>query len=266
MNEITGTTRLMATIGDPIRQVLAPQEINRVMAARGIDAVLVAIQVPVDGLATVADGFRAMANLEGFIVTVPHKTAFVALCDELTPAAARVGAVNIVRRLPDGRLRGGILDGIGFVGGLRGAGIDPSGQRVYLAGAGGASTAIAYAFGDAGVAAITIANRDAAKAEALIARLAKEFPAIACAVGTRDPSGHDLVVNCTSLGMKAGDAFPLDVEHLAPDQVVAEVIMKPVDTPLLVEAAKRGCRIHHGKPMLISQIELMADFMLSDDA
>lgn len=262
MNEITGTTRLMATIGDPIQQVLAPQEINRLMAARGIDAALVPMQVPVAGLAKVADGLRQMSNLEGFIVTVPHKNAFVALCDELTPEAARVGAVNIVRRLPDGRLRGGILDGLGFVGGLRGNDLDPAGMRVYVAGAGGASTAITYALGDAGAAAITIANRDAAKAQALAARLRVAFPAIAIAVGTRDPSGHDLVINCTSLGMRPDDALPLDAERLTPDQVVAEVIMKPAETALLAAARKRGCRIHYGKPMLVSQIEMMADFML----
>ena len=87
------------------------------------------------------------------------------------------------------------------------------------------------------------------------------YPDVKLTIGTNDPSGHDLVVNATSLGMAPNDPLPLDVAQLTPDQLVAEIIMKPELTPLLEAAQKKGCRIHYGLPMLQSQIELMAAFM-----
>ena len=77
-------------------------------------------------------GLRGVLTFGGLIATVPHKTAMLELCDEVTPAARLVGAVNVVRRHSDGRLSGDILDGAGFVAGLRKNGIEPRGQRVFL--------------------------------------------------------------------------------------------------------------------------------------
>ncbi|CAN5344354.1 shikimate 5-dehydrogenase [soil metagenome] len=258
---ISGTTRLFGILADPIHHVKTPQAINALMAGQGVDAVMVALHVGADGLAALLEGLRQLRNLDGFVVTVPHKTAMATLCDELTPAAAQVGAVNVVRRLPDGRLRGDILDGSGFVAGLRKAGIEPAGQRVYLAGAGGAGAAIAFALADAGVQQLTIANRSPTRAQELIERLVAAFPATDFALGTDDPAGHALVVNATSLGLRADDPLPLDVTRLTAEQTVAEIIMQPANTALLLAAQARGCRIHYGAPMLASQIALMAAFM-----
>ena len=264
MTNITGDTRLYAILADPVHHVQTPQSMNRLFAQRGTNAVLVPIHVDAEHLAAAVAGLRAMRNLDGFVVTVPHKSAIVDLCDELTPAAAQVGAVNVVRRDRDGRLHGDILDGRGFVAGLRTARIEPAGMRVYLAGAGGAANAIAFALADAGASHITIANRTAAKAQALIARVAASYPGLSLALGSDDPSGHDLVVNGTSLGLRAGDAAPCDVSRLEPAQIVAEIIMQPAETPLLSAALAKGCRIHYGAPMLACQIELMAAFIAGD--
>ena len=261
MTDITGTTRIFGILADPIHHVKTPQGINRLLDARHFDGVMVPIHVDADGLATMVDGLRRMNNLGGFVVTVPHKTAMPALCDELTPAAQRIGAVNVVRRTTEGRLVGGMLDGEGFVGGLRSAGIEPAGLSAYLAGAGGAASAIGYALAQAGVSRLTIANRTPAKAQELIARLREDFPGLAMEPGTDDPSGHDLVVNGTSLGLREGDALPLNADRLSATQIVAEIIMQPAETPLLQAARAKGCRIHHGAPMLASQVALMAAFM-----
>lgn len=258
---ITGTTRIFAILADPIHHVKTPQGINRLFDADAFDGVMVPIHVGSDDLATVVQGLRRMNNLGGFVVTVPHKTAVPALCDELTPAAARIGAVNVVRRTVDGRLVGGILDGEGFVAGLRSVGIEPSGRSVYLAGAGGAASAIAYALAQAGVSRLTIANRTTAKASKLVGRMQEDFAGLAISVGTDDPSQHDIVVNGTSLGLREGDALPLDVDLLTSEQIVAEIIMQPAETALLRAAAARGCRVHFGAPMLATQVALMAEFM-----
>lgn len=261
MRDITGSTQIFGILADPIHHVKTPQRINQLFAERQIDGVMVPVHVESEGLAQAVQGLRAMQNLGGFVVTVPHKTAIVALCDEVTPEACLIGAVNVVRRTADGHLVGGMLDGEGFVSGLRSQGLDPAGRSAYLAGAGGAASAIAFALASAGVSRLTIANRTADKAQQLIDRIAIQHPSLAMAVGSESPAGHDFVVNATSLGLRPGDALPLDADRLEPHQIVAEIIMQPAETPLLLAAQAKGCRIHFGAPMLASQIELMAAFM-----
>lgn len=261
MNEITGKTKLYAIVADPILQVKTPQNLNRLFDERGIDAILVPMQVPASGLERWVAAMREVINFGGMVVTVPHKTAIARLCDALTPAAELVGAVNVVRRETDGRLIGDILDGRGFVAGLRVSGIEPAGMRVYLAGAGGAANAIAFALAEAGVSLLTIHNRTRAKVEETISRVRNAYPRVELRAGSHDPSGHDLVVNATSLGMIESDPYPLDVGALIPAQTVAEIIMRPEITPLLVAAREKGCRIQLGMPMLAAQLDLMAKFM-----
>jgi shikimate dehydrogenase len=261
MSEITGRTRLFAIVADPIGHVRTPQVFNGRFAARGTDAVMVPFHVDAAGLAAAFDTFRAMKNLGGVIVTVPHKTRAVALCDAVGETGRAVGAVNTIRREPDGRLVADMFDGEGFVAGLRSQGIEPGGKRAYLAGAGGAGNAIAFGLARSGVARLSIANRTARKRDDLLKRLREHFPDLDVGAGGSSPAGHDLVVNATSLGLDPGDALPLDAGALAPGMIVAEIIMKPEQTTLLVEAARRGCRVHLGRHMLDCQIELMARFM-----
>ncbi|MCW2102073.1 UNVERIFIED_ORG: shikimate dehydrogenase [Pseudomonas psychrophila] len=263
ITQISGTTRVFAILADPIHHVQTPQAMNRLFSSMGLDQVLVPFHVSPSDLERVVNGLRGIKSLDGFIVTVPHKTAIVDLCDSVSEAARLVGAVNVVTRSSDGKLHGEILDGEGFVSGLRQAGIELEGRAVYLAGAGGAANAIAFALAASGIGWLTIANRSREKATSLVDRLAKAFPDLQVTVGTSDPSGYDLVVNGTSLGLKEGDPLPCDVTLLTADQVVAEIIMKPVITPLLAAAQKVGCRIHEGLPMLLCQIELMAAAMSS---
>lgn len=260
--EVTGHTRFLAILADPVHHVKTPQRINALLRAQGIDAVMVPLHVGQADLAAVLDALRRTQNFAGCVVTVPHKTKALALCDEVSGAAREIGAINVVHRMRDGRLRGGMLDGIGFVDGLRGAGIDPHGKSVYLAGAGGAACAIAFALAEAGVRRITVANRSADRAAGLVQRLREKHPDLPASVGDADPSGHDLVVNATSLGLRAGDALPLDAARLDAGQIVAEIIMEPAETALLLAARERGCRVHEGAPMLASQVRHMAAFML----
>ena len=258
---ISGATAITAILAHPVAHVRTPQMMNAHYDAIGRDAVLVPLHVLPEDLATVVAGLRRMRNLRGFIVTVPHKEAILPLCDALTDAAREVGAVNAVRREADGSLTGGQFDGEGFVAGLREAGHEVTGRAVFLAGAGGAASGIAFAVARHGAARLTIHNRTAAKAEALAARLRAAHPGCDTRAGGPDPAGHAVVVNATSLGMQAGDALPLDVAGLAPPMLAAEAIMAPEVTPFLAEAARRGCATHGGKPMLAAQIALLARFM-----
>lgn len=262
---ITGNTRLYAIIADPVAQVRTPEVLNDYFARHRQDAVLVPIHVAPEGLPDLFAAFRRMKNLGGFIVTVPHKTAAAALCDELGPAGQAIGSVNAIRRTSDGRLVGDMFDGAGFVAGLRAQGQDPAGKRVLLLGSGGAASAIAFALAEAGVGALTIANRTASKAHGLLARLQPAFPDIIINGGPADPRGVDLVINATSLGMNESDPLPLDVGQLSRDTVVAEIIMKPEITGLLEAARGKGCTIHQGRHMLDEQVKLLAGFISAND-
>jgi len=256
---ITGTTRLYAIIGDPIAHVRTPMAFNDYFSARNIDAVCLPVHIGRDDLPKGWAGLKSIANLDGFIVTAPHKAESARLCDSLEGVHTKV--VNTVRREPDGSFSGTLLDGRGFVSGLIKQGHQVRGRRFYMAGAGGAGTALAYALADAGAAALTIHNRTRSKAKKLVADVGEAFPGIDVRVGTADAGGHSVVVNATSLGLKSDDGHSFNLASADPSALVAEVVMKPDMTPLLIAAEKRGHTIHFGIHMLNSQLDLMMQFL-----
>ncbi len=263
--EITGSTTVFAIAADPIAHVKTPQRLNALLRERGIDAVMVPFHVAAAGLPGLPGlfaGLRGLANLGGLVVTVPHKESAAALCDALTPAAELIGAVNAVR-VRDGCLTGGNFDGLGFVAGLRGQGHDPAGRHVYLAGLGGAGKAIACAIAEAGPASLRLYNRSAAKAEAFAARLAQHFPGLAISLAGPRPESCDIAINATTLGLDDNDPLPFhfQLDALATGAVVADAVMRRVDTPLLRAAAARGCRTHPGLYMLEGQLTEIARFL-----
>lgn len=258
---ITGHTRIYGIVADPIHHVKTPEEMNALLSASGHDGVLIPFHVRPPELAGFMDALRGMQNFGGLIATVPHKTSMLAICDQVEGDSARIGAVNAVRRDPDGRLIGAMLDGRGFVAGLRAEGVDPADMDVCLLGAGGAGAAIAFALAEARVARLTIANRSLDKARDLARRVADTYPGTRVQAGPPDTIRHDLIVNATSLGLRADDALPLDDHAFRAGQIVAEAIMEPELTPLLALARDRGARIHFGRPMLRHQIRLMAQHL-----
>lgn len=258
---ITGKTRIFGILADPIYHVKTPQTMNAVFESRGVDAVLVPFHVAPHCLQGLVAGLRRMENFGGFIATVPHKGAMLDLCDAVSDAARHIGAVNCVRREADGRMVGTMLDGIGFVEAIRARGIDVSGLKVFLVGAGGASSAIAFGLADAGVRHITISNRSRERAAELAHRLRAAYPGLPVSTDPEDIEHHDLIVNGSTLGMEATDAAPLDVTRLQHHHLVADAIMQPAITPLLAAALDRGCKIFPGKLMLDAQILLMARHM-----
>ncbi len=128
-------------------------------------------------------------------------------------------------------------------------------------GAGGAGRAVAFGIAEAGARELVIHNRTNARAEALAADVAAAYPGCVARAGTNDPSGFDLVVNTTSMGMHEGDALPLDVAQLAAGTDVAEIIMTPAITPLLAAAQACGCRVSLGTSMLDAQYVLVKELL-----
>lgn len=259
VRQITGCTRLFAVIGDPVAQVMAPELMNRLFAERGVDAVLLPIEVTANDLAAVVDGLKRTGNLDGFLVTVPHKLALGRQADRLSDAASLSGSVNAMRREPDGSWLGDNFDGQGFVRGLLGAGHTVAGKRFSLVGAGGAGVSIAAAVLGAGAAAMSIVDVDRSRAKALAARLNDRWTDRARAADAPD-AASDVVVNATPLGLRENDPLPFALDGLGAEAVIADIIMKPAETRLVREAAARGLRTHPGLPMLIEQIPLYREF------
>ncbi|MEK9284167.1 shikimate dehydrogenase [Bradyrhizobium sp. ISRA442] len=212
---LSGATRLYVIVGDPIAQVRSPAGVTAAFAARGHDGILVPVQVTPNDVPDFLLVAARLKNLDGIVVTIPHKFACYQACASATERAHFLRTVNLMRRRADGAWHGDMVDGLGFVGAARAKGIDPSGMRALLVGAGGAGSAIALALVEAGVREIAIHDSEPGRRDALIYQLNRLGRAPA-RVGTVDPAGFDFVANATPAGMKDGDPLPVDVARLAP--------------------------------------------------
>jgi shikimate dehydrogenase len=251
---ITGTTRVFFILGDPVTQVRAPEVYNHLFARHGIDAVLVPLKLPAAALPGFLQHGMAAENIGGFWATIPHKGQLAALLNPSDPVAQIAGAVNAVRRLPDGRLEAALFDGIGFVKGLDHFGIDVKGKRVLVVGAGGGGHAVAAAIAQRAPAAVAVSNRTRDRSAALVERLRPIVGAAASVAASADPAGFDLVVNCTSQGLKADDPLPFDPARVDAGAAVVDIIMSKVPTPLLQQSRALGLKAEAGFEMLVQQV------------
>jgi len=257
---ISGKTTLIAHLGYPTEAFKAPMIYNPWFDKQGIDAVVVPMGVKPDAYATVLRSLFQLTNLRGALVTMPHKIATVALMDEVTPTARIAGACNAILLRPDGTLLGDQFDGAGFVRGVERKGRLFKGTRVLVSGTGGVGSAIAASIAAAGAAEIALFDVSDASAQALAGRLRAHYPVLAVRTGSNDPAGFDVVVNATPLGMKAGDPLPFDVDRIAPDTFVGEVVMTSEYTPLLQAAQAKGCAVQVGTDMLFEMIPAYLEF------
>ncbi len=260
MPSLSGKTRLYAIIAHPVSHVRAPEFFNPVFQRQGIDALLMALDVPPADLASVVPELAKIRNLGGLIVTIPHKEAIARLCHELGPNGRNMRAVNTVRFDPDGRLVGEMFDGVGLLAAARAAGIEPEGKRVLLVGAGGAGRAIAFAMAAEGVADLAVANRTPERAQALVRDLRQVMPDAPARAAPADGQGFDLVVNCTSLGLHAGDPMPFDPATLSASSAFIDIIAVR-DTEVMVAAREKGCKVVGGRPMAELQIDAQLAFL-----
>jgi shikimate dehydrogenase len=260
MPQVRGSTGLIAHIGFPTHAFKAPLIYNPYFAQAGVDAVVVPMGCRPDHFAEFLRVVFKLDNIVGALITMPHKVTTVALLDVVSPAVRIAGACNAVRRDGEGRLVGDMFDGEGFVRGVRNKGVRVEGTRVLVVGAGGVGSAICAAFAGAGAGAISLHDVNGDAAAALAARLRAHYPAIEVRTGDNDPAGHQIVVNATPMGMNPGDPLPLDVERLAPDTFVGEVVMRDEMTAFLSAAQARGCRWQVGTDMLFEQIPAYLEF------
>jgi shikimate dehydrogenase len=259
---LDGETRLHLIVGDPIAQTSSPAGLTREFAARNANAVCVPVHVAPGDFDAFMRAAKRVQNIDGFVITIPHKFAALAHCDETSDHARRLGAVNLLHRLGGGRWRGDMTDGTAMVAALRRAGFGPSGTRALVVGAGGAGSAVALALIEAGASALALADLDPFRRNAVARRLGK--PALVLIKeGPADPAGYTLVVNATPLGMKPTDPLPIDVTRLEPAGCVADLVTKPPMTALLEAARRCGCTFVTGEDVFAVQAGIMADILLA---
>ena len=257
---IGGATRLYAIVGDPIAQVRSPAAYADVFARHGIDAVMIPAHVLPDRFDATLRGLMGLGNLDGIVVTVPYKARIVPFATRVGPTAALIGALNALRREPDGSWTGEMFDGAGFVHAVRRRGGALVGRRVALFGAGGAGSAIGCALAGEGVASLAIIDPQRTRADALAARLSGAFPACEIGATTRVPAGRDMIVNASTVGMRAGDGLPGDIGDLAPGTLVGDVVTADAPTALVREATRQRCIVVDGRDMVVGQIDAMLAF------
>lgn len=258
---LSGATRVHFIVGDPIAQVKSPAGVTQAFQDAGRNAVCVPAHVSPADLAGWAEGVSKAQNVDGIIVTVPHKFSCFDLCATTSDRGSFLKAVNTLRRNADGTWHGDMFDGMGYVEALKNKGCEPQGQRALLVGAGGAGSAIAYSLVTSGVRELAVHDPDTARRDGLIARLASLGLAKVSA-GSSDPTGFDICINATPIGMKEGDPHPIDSSKFTAQQFVGCVITAPAVPPMMAAARAKGCNTMTGADMFARVRDLMVQFLL----
>jgi len=215
-------------------------------------------------LAVLGAGVEALPQLldraerEGFAglnITHPCKQAATQFVDELSKDGAALGAINTIT-FSNGRRIGHNTDWWGFSKGFRRGLPDARVEDAVLVGAGGAGVAVAHALAVMGAKTVRVFDLDAGRVDALIDQLSPRHASCAFEPGTDMAQAletADGLAHATPTGMAAHPGLPLDVTLLRPNHWVAEIVYFPLETELLAEAAKRGCRVVNGGGMAVYQ-------------
>lgn len=251
---ITGAAKLAGVVGWPVSHSKSPALHGHWLARHGIDGAYVPLAVAPDRFDR-AVGALADLGFAGCNVTIPHKEAALALCDELAPVASNIGAVNTIVIDPDGRLFGDNTDAFGFIENLKQGAPDwqaAAGPSVVL-GAGGAGRAIIAALLDDGAPEIRLLNRTFSRAEDLAAHFGPAVQPLDWSQRAECLSGATLLVNTTSLGMTGQPPLDIALDDLPAGAVVTDNVYVPLVTPLLARARDRGNPVVDGLGMLLHQ-------------
>ena len=267
---ITGTTKLLAVIGNPIGHSLSPLIHNAAIEHLDLDYRYVAFAIEPANLATALAGFAAI-GLVGCSVTIPHKQAIMPLLAEISPLAQAVGAVNTVWNTPSG-WHGTNTDVAGFIAPLVAMQRDWSTTRVVILGNGGAARAVVVGCHQLGCGEIHVVGRDPAK----LAEFKSSWADIQLPIATTNISaqvkiethiwtdlpnviGKDnlLLVNSTPIGMfPQVENSPIEAELMAQigsDSIAYDLIYTPRPTKFLQLAQAAGMMTIDGTEMLVQQ-------------
>ncbi|HEX29365.1 TPA: shikimate dehydrogenase [Candidatus Poribacteria bacterium] len=259
MREITGKTKIVGVIGDPVEHSRSPQMHNAAFEALNLDFVYVPFRVPRGEVRDAIEGLKSLGVI-GINVTIPHKREVLALADQVSEEAKLIGAANTLT-FRHGRILADNTDGRGFIKALKAMGAgDLKGRKALVLGAGGTARAICVALAREKVGEVTVANRTIEKAEELVNLISESFDEVEVKSiplkGERlaeEIASSDLLVNTTSVGMKPDDPMLIRPEWMHPGLMVYDVIYTPPETKLIMAAKGKGLRCSGGIDMLVFQ-------------
>lgn len=261
--QITGRTRLICLLGNPVSHSKSPMMHNEGFRQLGLDYCYLAFRADEDTLEATVNGLKQL-NCRGFNLTMPCKNKMAALCDHLSPAARIGGSVNTVVN-ENGSLTGHTTDGLGFLRSLKESNQEYTGRKMVLLGAGGAGTAILVQSALDGMKEISVFSRSSSP---LIARTRQIVDTLnrqtSCqinlfdyddAVLRREIGSAHILANATNIGMapEVDRCLLTDTSYFHEDLFVADAIYNPGETKLLKLAKDAGCRTVNGLPMLLYQ-------------
>lgn len=265
MERIDGHTILIGLLATPIRHSMSPTMHNNAFAMLGLNYAYLAFEVGQKELPSAVQAIRTL-DMRGANISMPNKQAILPLLDDLAPAAKLAGAVNTVVN-DHGKLTGYTTDGIGFMQALAAENIDLRGEKMVLAGAGGAGTPIAIQAALDGVKDIVIVNRatDPQYHQALknVKIINEQTNAHARFVPLADQAQFkaelaDATIYCdaTGVGMKplADQSLITDPSWLREDLIVYDTVYAPRTTKLMTIAQAAGVRhVFNGLGMMLYQ-------------
>jgi len=252
-------TKVFGIFGNPIAHTLSPLMHQTAFEALGLPYTYVPFEVQNSALEQATRSLVAL-GISGINVTIPHKKNIMPFLDEVTPEASQIGAVNTIENR-SGHLIGHNTDGAGFVASLRDQGVNPDGMTVLMIGAGGAAQGVAIALLAAGISEILILVRDISRGQRLADHLLLHFTDAKITVKSMalgegsfpETEKKILFINTTPLGMKQDDPLPFNPAFIRSEWVVADLIYRPYETPLLLAAKKKGASTVPGLGMLLYQ-------------
>lgn len=248
------TIPLAGVIGHPIAHSRSPALHGYWLRHYRIAGHYVPMEVAPENLAEV---LRALpkAGFVGCNITIPHKEAALELADVISDRAALIGAANTLIFRPDGKIHADNTDGYGFIANLRAGAPDwiPELGPAAVIGAGGAARAIVASLLEVGCPEVRISNRSRPRADQLRTEFGARIVVYDWAQAGNMLEGALTVVNTSSMGMTGGPDFRVPLDALSPEAVVTDIVYSPLCTPLLAEAAARGCVTVDGLGMLLHQ-------------
>ncbi|MED3790204.1 shikimate dehydrogenase [Peribacillus frigoritolerans] len=250
--------KIYGVMGDPIAHSMSPDIHNDAFEKENIEAVYHHFHVTKEGLNDAVKGMKAL-GIEGFNITIPHKTSIIPFLDEVDELALAIGAVNTVVN-KNGRFIGYNTDGKGFFKSLCDEiSGDIKAKKTLVIGAGGAARAIYFTLVKEGVKQVDIANRTKERAAQLVSDCPydKVSKALSIIEAEESLSQYDLIIQTTSSGMSPElDHSPLKVDQLKTGAIVSDIIYNPLQTKLLREAGEKGAETQNGLGMFINQAAL----------
>lgn len=255
---ITGRTKIVGVIGDPVTHSRSPQMHNAAFQELGLDYVYVAFPVVRGDLPMALLGFQAL-RIAGINATIPHKPDLVPLVGRLSREAEIIGAVNTLVFTEDGT-EGHNTDARGFLAALEEEGLDlKTGKPATILGAGGAARAIVVALALQGIEPIHIVNRTPERATLLAKDIAQQTGVEITGDALDAPQLRDwlgesqLLVNTTSAGMDPSLPLIVDPDWFPKGMIFYDIVYTPPETRLMAAARERGMAVLGGIGMLVHQ-------------